>query len=90
MQVQCNRRGCPFCQGDTSQLYCDGCHAPFGAFEPEKLTLCDRCLKLRQRTREGGGRCLCPAGERRETLVTKGKKELLGCARCMGVIREIG
>ena len=89
MQVQCNRRNCPFCEGDTLQLYCEGCHAPLGAFAPGKLTVCDPCFRVRLRTRENGGWCACPAGERRETLVRKGKKEWLGCARCMGVIREI-
>jgi hypothetical protein len=89
VQVSCNRPACPFCAGDTSQLYCDGCHAPLGAFEPGKVSLCETCLRVRQRTRKNGGRCTCPAGQRRETLTKKGKKEHLGCARCMGIIREI-
>jgi hypothetical protein len=90
MQVTCNRPGCLFCAGDTSQLYCEGCHAPLGPFEPGKLTVCDTCLAVRQRTRANGYQCRCPAGERRETIVKKDGKEMLGCARCMGIIRELG
>jgi hypothetical protein len=89
MPTSCNRRLCPFCAGDTSQLYCDGCHAPLGSFEPGKVALCETCLTVRQRTRANGGRCSCPVGQRRETLARGFKGEYLGCARCMGVIREL-
>ena len=90
MPVPCNRRPCPFCEGDTSQLYCAGCHMPLGPFEPGKVALCEVCFAVRVRTRENGGRCTCPPGQRREVLAKGLKGEYLGCARCMGVIRQTG
>jgi hypothetical protein len=69
MQVECNRPGCRFCAGDSSQLHCDGCHAPLGQAEPGKPTLGYPCLRIRQRTRDNGGRCKCPVGHHRVVML---------------------
>ncbi len=89
MQVPCNRVNCQFCAGDTSQLYCDGCHVPLGPADSGRVTLCEACVKARVLARSKGGKCMCPAGERREVVVSTAKTELLQCARCAGVIRRI-
>ena len=57
MPVPCNRANCAFCAGDTTQLYCEGCHAPLGPFEVGAATICEECFKARVRTRAKGQRC---------------------------------
>ena len=89
MTVRCNRPSCPFCAGDTSQLYCVGCHAPLGPWEPGKDTLCEECVRVRIYVRDHGLRCACPPSQRREVVVTTEKYETLECARCAGRIRKI-
>ena len=89
MPVPCNRANCAFCAGDTTQLYCEGCHAPLGPFEVGAATICEECFKARVRTLAKGQRCFCPPSQRREVVVTTPEYETLECARCAGLIRRI-
>lgn len=88
-EVPCHRANCSFCAGDITQLYCEGCHVPLGAFDSVRLPLCDACVRVRQRARDNGQRCVCPPSQRREVVVTTPEHETLECARCAGLIRRI-
>jgi hypothetical protein len=87
--IRCNRPGCRFCEGDTSQLYCEGCHEPLGPFEPGRQALCGACAAVRAKVWAADRRCVCPPGQRRESLSANKRGEWLTCARCLGIIRRI-
>jgi hypothetical protein len=87
--IGCNRTNCRFCAGDTSQMYCEGCHEPLGPFEPGKQPLCQTCLTVRSKVWSNLRRCACPPGQRREAISTNERGEWLTCARCLGIIRRI-
>ncbi len=85
----CHRANCEFCAGDMARLYCEGCHAALGPIQTSRPPLCEDCVRVRQRARDNGQRCVCPPSQRREVVVTSTLLETLECARCAGLIRRI-
>ena len=85
----CHRPNCGFCAGDISRSHCEGCHAPIGNVSAGHVPLCEECVRVRQRVRDNGQRCVCPPSQRREVVVTSTLLETLECARCAGLIRRI-